>query len=294
MKEASHQTIQTSLAVLMKTMQEIFNFSWQILFPQLRCCELKEATILVPEDLINIKLGDIVPADARLLEGDPLKIDQATITGVSLPFTENPGDETFAGPNCKQGKIEAVVMATGIYTLYGKAAHLVDSIWSLWPLIWLQKCFSLEDFQAMPTTIEVSAPPNRTRGDHERMTTKNGDGVTSATILMLVPIDASVVNMLGDPKEARTGIKGVVILLELCQTQDYHEQGVFELVMEKKQQPARSGTGVVVAIKNVNQESLQGFEEWQSVVTFLERLSHPNLMRSLGYSLGRKGVFACL
>ncbi|GMH17032.1 hypothetical protein Nepgr_018873 [Nepenthes gracilis] len=32
------------------------------------------------------------------------------------------------------------------------------------------------------------------------------------------PIDASVVNMLGDPKEARTGIKGVVILLELCQT----------------------------------------------------------------------------
>ncbi|GMH15991.1 hypothetical protein Nepgr_017832 [Nepenthes gracilis] len=35
----------------------------------------KEAAILVPEDVINIKLGDIVPADARLLEGDPLKID---------------------------------------------------------------------------------------------------------------------------------------------------------------------------------------------------------------------------
>ena len=31
---------------------------------------------MVPGDIISIKLGDIVPADARLLEGDPLKIDQ--------------------------------------------------------------------------------------------------------------------------------------------------------------------------------------------------------------------------
>lgn len=37
----------------------------------------QDAGILVPGDIISIKLGDIVPADARLLEGDPLKIDQA-------------------------------------------------------------------------------------------------------------------------------------------------------------------------------------------------------------------------
>jgi H+-transporting ATPase len=36
----------------------------------------QDAAILVPGDIISIKLGDIVPADARLLEGDPLKIDQ--------------------------------------------------------------------------------------------------------------------------------------------------------------------------------------------------------------------------
>ncbi|GMH12380.1 hypothetical protein Nepgr_014221 [Nepenthes gracilis] len=53
--------------------------------------------------------------------------------------------------------------------------------------------------------------------------------------------------------------------------------------LEEKQQPARSGTGVVVAIKKLNQESLQGFEEWQSVVNFLGRLSHPNLVRLFGY-----------
>jgi hypothetical protein len=48
------------------------------------CCQVlrdgrwseQEAVILVPGDIISIKLGDIIPADARLLEGDPLKIDQ--------------------------------------------------------------------------------------------------------------------------------------------------------------------------------------------------------------------------
>ncbi|KAG6519276.1 hypothetical protein ZIOFF_022769 [Zingiber officinale] len=87
----------------------------------------QEAAILVPGDIISIKLGDIVPADARLLEGDPLKIDQSALTGESLPVTKNPGDEVFSGSTCKQGEIEAVVIATGVHTFFGKAAHLVDS-----------------------------------------------------------------------------------------------------------------------------------------------------------------------
>ncbi|CAI0542529.1 unnamed protein product [Linum tenue] len=86
-----------------------------------------EAAVLVPGDVISIKLGDIVPADARLLEGDPLKIDQAALTGESLPVTRSPGDEVFSGSTCKQGEIDAVVIATGIHTFFGKAAHLVDS-----------------------------------------------------------------------------------------------------------------------------------------------------------------------
>ncbi|XP_039132133.1 plasma membrane ATPase [Dioscorea cayenensis subsp. rotundata] len=91
-----------------------------------RWCE-QDAAILVPGDIISIKLGDIVPADARLLEGDPLKIDQSALTGESLPVTKNPGDEVFSGSTCKQGEIEAVVIATGVHTFFGKAAHLVDS-----------------------------------------------------------------------------------------------------------------------------------------------------------------------
>jgi H+-transporting ATPase len=83
--------------------------------------------LLVPGDIISIKLGDIIPADARLLEGDPLKIDQSALTGESLPVTKHPGDGIYSGSTCKQGEIEAVVIATGIHTFFGKAAHLVES-----------------------------------------------------------------------------------------------------------------------------------------------------------------------
>ncbi|KAG2241703.1 hypothetical protein Bca52824_090276 [Brassica carinata] len=87
----------------------------------------QEAAVLVPGDIVSIKLGDIIPADARLLEGDPLKVDQSALTGESLPVTKHPGQGVFSGSTCKQGEIEAVVIATGVHTFFGKAAHLVDS-----------------------------------------------------------------------------------------------------------------------------------------------------------------------
>ncbi|GFY83035.1 H[+]-ATPase 11 [Actinidia rufa] len=87
----------------------------------------EDAAVLVPGDIISVKLGDIIPADARLLDGDPLKIDQSALTGESLPVTKGPGDGIYSGSTCKQGEIEAVVIATGVHTFFGKAAHLVDS-----------------------------------------------------------------------------------------------------------------------------------------------------------------------
>ncbi|CAN1343987.1 ATPase 9, plasma membrane-type [Linum perenne] len=53
--------------------------------------------------------------------------DISALTGESLPVTRNPGDEVFSGSTCKQGELEAVVIATGVHTFFGKAAHLVDS-----------------------------------------------------------------------------------------------------------------------------------------------------------------------
>ncbi|XP_039125151.1 ATPase 10, plasma membrane-type [Dioscorea cayenensis subsp. rotundata] len=87
----------------------------------------QDASILAPGDIISIKLGDIIPADARLLDGDPLKIDQSALTGESLPVTKKTGDQVFSGSTCKHGEIQAVVIATGVHTFFGKAAHLVDS-----------------------------------------------------------------------------------------------------------------------------------------------------------------------
>lgn len=52
---------------------------------------------------------------------------------------------------------------------------------------------------------------------------------------------------------------------------------------EKTYAPSKTGTGLVVAIKKLNSESMQGFQEWQSEVNFLGRLSHPNLVKLLGY-----------
>jgi len=80
---------------------------------------------LVPGDIIAIKLGDIIPADAKLLHGEPMKIDQAALTGESLPVTRHPGQEVYSGSTVKQGEIEALVTATGVNTFAGKASHLV-------------------------------------------------------------------------------------------------------------------------------------------------------------------------
>ncbi|KAG5535045.1 hypothetical protein RHGRI_022977 [Rhododendron griersonianum] len=52
---------------------------------------------------------------------------KSALTGESLPVTKSPGDGVYSGSTCKQGEIEAVVIATGVHTFFGKAAHLVDS-----------------------------------------------------------------------------------------------------------------------------------------------------------------------
>ncbi len=85
-----------------------------------------EARELVPGDVIRVRLGDIVPADARLLEGDPIEVDQSALTGESLPATREPGDAVFSGSIIRQGEIGALVYATGANTYFGKTAQLVQ------------------------------------------------------------------------------------------------------------------------------------------------------------------------
>ncbi len=81
---------------------------------------------LVPGDVIRVRLGDIVPADARLLAGDPVEVDQSALTGESLPATRHPGEAVFSGSIIRQGEIDALVYGTGTNTYFGKTAQLVQ------------------------------------------------------------------------------------------------------------------------------------------------------------------------
>ena len=81
---------------------------------------------LVPGDLIRLRLGDIVPADARLVEGDPVEVDQSALTGESLPVTHKVGETVYSGSILRQGETDALVYATGSRTYFGKTAHLVQ------------------------------------------------------------------------------------------------------------------------------------------------------------------------
>ena len=81
---------------------------------------------LVPGDVIRMRMGDIVPADARLLAGDPVQVDQSALTGESLPVTAGPGDAVYSGSVIKQGETGALVYATGTGTYFGKTAELVQ------------------------------------------------------------------------------------------------------------------------------------------------------------------------
>ena len=84
-----------------------------------------QAATLVPGDIVKIRLGEIVPADLRLVAGDFAAIDQSALTGESLPVAKKIGDEAFSGSVVKQGEMEGVVIATGSHTFFGRTAKLV-------------------------------------------------------------------------------------------------------------------------------------------------------------------------
>ena len=85
-----------------------------------------KATELVPGDVIRLCLGDIVPADARLLGGNSVEVDQSALTGESLPATCKPGDAVFSGSILRQGEADAMVYGTGTNTYFGKTVQLVE------------------------------------------------------------------------------------------------------------------------------------------------------------------------
>ena len=86
-----------------------------------------EARLLVPGDLVFVKLGNIIPADIKLISGEYLSVDQSSLTGESLPVDKKVGDTAYSGTTAKLGEMTGKVTETGLNTFFGKTAALVAS-----------------------------------------------------------------------------------------------------------------------------------------------------------------------
>jgi H+-transporting ATPase len=85
------------------------------------------ASQLVPGDVIRIRLGNIIPADVKLIDGDFLMVDQSALTGESLPVEKKKNDIAYSGSIVRQGEMVAIVACTGSQSYFARTAKLVES-----------------------------------------------------------------------------------------------------------------------------------------------------------------------
>ncbi|MFX1258593.1 MAG: plasma-membrane proton-efflux P-type ATPase [Promethearchaeota archaeon] len=81
---------------------------------------------LVPGDIVRVRLGDIIPADLKLFEGDYLTLDESVLTGESLPVDKKASDIAFEGAIVRKGEMNGIVVGTGLNTFFGKTTSLVS------------------------------------------------------------------------------------------------------------------------------------------------------------------------
>jgi H+-transporting ATPase len=82
------------------------------------------AAEIVPDDIVHLRVGDIVPADVGVIEGN-VSVDQSQLTGESLPVEHRVGSTIYAGSLVRRGEATGLVSATATRTYFGKTAELV-------------------------------------------------------------------------------------------------------------------------------------------------------------------------
>ena len=82
---------------------------------------------IVPGDIIRLRMGDIVPADCKVIEGDYVSVDQSMLTGESLPVDKKAGDLLYSSSVVKGGEATGLVVSTGSNTSFGKTTELVKT-----------------------------------------------------------------------------------------------------------------------------------------------------------------------
>ncbi len=85
-----------------------------------------DARYLVKNDMITIATGQIIPADCKVLEGKNITVNEAALTGESLPKEKNAGDPLYSGSYLSTGIVKAAVTGTGVHTYFGKTLLSVD------------------------------------------------------------------------------------------------------------------------------------------------------------------------
>ena len=86
---------------------------------------VQDARELVPGDIIGIGLGDLVPADAKILADGELVVDQSALTGESFPITVHESGIVYSSSVVKRGEARGLVVNTGTNTYFGRTAQLV-------------------------------------------------------------------------------------------------------------------------------------------------------------------------
>lgn len=82
---------------------------------------------LVPGDVVRVRLGDVIPADLRLLDDVSVQVDQSALTGESLAVARGQGQALYSGSVLVRGEADAVVYATGASSYFGRTAALVQT-----------------------------------------------------------------------------------------------------------------------------------------------------------------------
>jgi len=171
---------------------------------------------LVPGDLLRLRLGDIVPADAKLLDGDPVDVDQSALTGESLPVTRQAGEAVYSGSIIKQGETDALVYGTGSNTYFGRTAHLVQTAQTT--SHFQRAVLKIGDFLIMiaVSLVILILLVAMFRGDHLLTTLQFALVLTVAAIPVAMPTVLSVTMAVG----ARVLARGQAIVSRLASIEE--------------------------------------------------------------------------
>jgi P-type Ca2+ transporter type 2C len=92
--------------------------------------QIVDAEHVVPGDMLVVREGDVIAADGELVGGGPIVVDEARLTGESVPVTKSVGEDTalYAGTTVLTGRAYAEIAVTGLRTQYGRIGSLVARV----------------------------------------------------------------------------------------------------------------------------------------------------------------------